>query len=69
MGGGRQGEPSTAAMGGGTGGTLAGNAPVYDEDLSFVPEEFYDEHVNRAEQNKELGELRAESIPVGRVQS
>ena len=39
---------------------------MYDEDLSFVPEEFYDEYVNRAEQNKELGELRAEGIPAGR---
>lgn len=29
----------------------------------FEPEEFYDEHVNRAEQSKELAELRCESIP------
>jgi hypothetical protein len=55
MGGGRQGEPSTTMAGAPT--------PVVYEDTPFEPEEFFDEHVDRAEQSKELGEVRAESIP------
>ena len=62
MGGGRQGEPSTV---------VAAAVVVNNDDddgggalyPSFVPEKFYDEHVIRAEQCKELAELRAESIP------
>jgi len=63
MGGGRQGEP--AAPGPGPGSALLEEAADAAPFAPFEAEEFYDENNAKAEQHKELGELRTDNTPGG----